>query len=457
MSFSSTSALRRRGKDIKPSNLAMDMESIRARRAKLEGILNTMRPPPLTKDSTSLSQPSLLRAGGAGGKGVVGAWPRRRHSSDTHRTFSDPLSIQPLPHMSTMTPYNPPLPSIGKRRETSSELSSLAPSRQSSGKRRTPDASLPENREKRPVTGRSRGSEAETEEEDNDPEDLKYTQATLQEIVKGIGSNSRERRLKNTVRARKLLSIEDSPPIGDFLKAGILSPLIPHLQQEDEATLQFEATWALTNLAAGNSEQTGAVVDGGSVPILINLLRCKTIIVKEQAAWALGNIVGDCQEYRNHVVREGVTGPLLDTLKDVNRKPAPVTLVRVVTWVFAVTSKSSKSPELARLPQCQQIKENRNFKAHKVDALWAVGYISDQDENRIQEVISAGVVSSLIHHLGSGEKQKIAPALRAIGNIATDKRGVGCWGAATVRSSAEEWPPQRQEGGRLGSLKHHRW
>ena len=114
----------------------------------------------------------------------------------------------------------------------------------------------------------------------------------LEEIALKAQSEDPTIRFEAIRTARKLLSIDRNPPIDDLIQSNFLPILVQCLTLDQHPDLQFEAAWALTNIASGSSHQTQAVADANAVPYLLRLLRSPHSNVCEQAVWALGNLIG---------------------------------------------------------------------------------------------------------------------------------------------------------------------
>lgn len=82
-------------------------------------------------------------------------------------------------------------------------------------------------------------------------------------------------RLEAVTRFRRLLSVERNPPIAEVIRAGAVPALVRLLACHDSPETQFEAAWALTNIASGTSEHTRVVIDFGAVPAIVTLLSAR--------------------------------------------------------------------------------------------------------------------------------------------------------------------------------------
>ncbi|CAH1780889.1 unnamed protein product [Owenia fusiformis] len=244
-------------------------------------------------------------------------------------------------------------------------------------------------------------------------------QQSLETIVQNAASCEPAIQLSAVQAARKLLSSDRNPPIDDLISSGILPILVHCLSCDGNPSLQFEATWALTNIASGTSQQTQAVVGSGAVPLFLRLLESEHTNVCEQAVWALGNIIGDGPQCRDYVISLGVVQPLLYFINP----DTQLSFLRNVTWVIVNLCRNKEPPPPVNtieeiLPALNKLILHTDTNI-LVDTVWALSYLTDGGNNQIQMVIASGVVPMLVPLLSHSEVKVQTAALRAVGNIVT--------------------------------------
>ena len=146
---------------------------------------------------------------------------------------------------------------------------------------------------------------------------------------------------------RKLLSLENNPPIDAVIGSGVVPQLVNLLSAAVDGSprLQFEAAWCLTNVASGSSEQTSHVARAGAIPAFVRLLSSPDENTCEQAFWALGNIAGDSATLRDAVLDAGVMVPLL---RQIQAGPK-LSLLRNTVWFLSNLCRGKPPPSLAKV------------------------------------------------------------------------------------------------------------
>merc|ERR1711939_110214 len=198
----------------------------------------------------------------------------------------------------------------------------------------------------------------------------------LPEMVRGVFSDQIDLQIQATTKFRKLLSKERNPPIEK-------------------------------------------VIEAGAVPIFVELLSSPEPDVREQAVWALGNIAGDSPACRDFVLQCGALAPSVRLIAD-GRK---LSMLRNATWTLSNFCRGKTpqpdwntiQPALPVLSKLVYMLDDEVL----IDACWAISYLSDGSNDKIQAVIEAGIPRRLVELLMHASTSVQTPALRSVGNIVT--------------------------------------
>jgi hypothetical protein len=138
-------------------------------------------------------------------------------------------------------------------------------------------------------------------------------------------------KLLSLVGLRRLLSIENQPPIQPVIDANLVSVFISLLHHQIPK-FQFEAAWCLTNIASGTSDHVSNLIEKDVLQHFIQLLSSPHVEVVEQVIWGIGNIAGDSPLTRDCVIHSGA----LERISMVLDQAVPGTsFMRNASWALS--------------------------------------------------------------------------------------------------------------------------
>ncbi|KAF8822427.1 putative importin alpha [Cardiosporidium cionae] len=232
-------------------------------------------------------------------------------------------------------------------------------------------------------------------------------------------SSNQEQRYDGTRNFRLMLSVSGEIPIQAVIDTGIVPTLVSYLALTEDVDLQFEAAWALTNIASGTSEQTEAVVQNGAIPEFVKLLLSPREDICEQGMWGLGNFAGDHAEFRDRIL--AIDGAL-EALTEAIERSSKVSTRRTGVWAISNLCRGHPRPSIHSVLGCVDllIKFIKHYDTPDIlsDACWALDGMVDHALG-LQAIVDSDIVPRLVALLDSPFHVVQRPALRTIGQIAT--------------------------------------
>jgi len=275
-------------------------------------------------------------------------------------------------------------------------------------------------------------------------------QPTVDQIPKYVAnamqSESLERRLSGVRSLRELLSRERNPPSERVAQSGVVPVIVALLDDHENADIQCEAAWCVTNLASSTSSTVTQLVELGAIEKSVAMFRHhiarrpQNEETLEMAIWALGNISGENKAMCSRMVATGFIESLVSAMPALRRSSQGIavwTISNVTRTVNPLPRPLSKRlvPAMKQLLRDSRDPRDSDVVSH---ILWTLCYLSSsggdslcrtlsmmvedavavlaEESNKFQRALSgpngaATVAANVMDH------SLYKPALRFLGNI----------------------------------------
>lgn len=242
-------------------------------------------------------------------------------------------------------------------------------------------------------------------------EDLKFA-------LRLQGKGATERKVDGLRSLRWLLSKNKIPPIEAAIKADVIPALTQCLTFGSPDEQLLEAAWCLTNIAAGELEETRSLLP--SLPLLIAHLGEKSFLpVAEQCAWALGNVAGEGEELRNILLAHGALVPLARLMLS-NKGSTAETAAWALSNLIKGPDSRAATDFIKIVGTLEAIIQHLKMGDDELrtEVTWVVVYLTALSENALHVLAKSEVVQLLIGRLAASDNmQLLIPVLRCLGNL----------------------------------------
>lgn len=252
-----------------------------------------------------------------------------------------------------------------------------------------------------------------------------YANKLVSALVQAIEAQDYNLVTESAEKIRRMISIDDNPPLEPLLKTNIAPTLVgficPDNYQFEKLILEF--SWILANIASGDGFYVQYLVDLEVIPKALDLLQYGTLDIKENAVTLLANIAGENTEYRDHLLQRGIVN-MIEYVYSTYVEGSSLTFPSEFAWFLSVLTRGSPYPDFDQMAPVLVIVADLLRQSQSKDVMkWVLRTFSnfaDGGNNQIQKIFDLNCVEPLLSFLNPKYITDIRVAsLRTLGNLST--------------------------------------
>lgn len=215
-----------------------------------------------------------------------------------------------------------------------------------------------------------------------------------------------------------ILELQLTPVLISYLTAVV--PIRSSPEGEDAC---LETLWCLTNIATGSHEHTKSVL--GAANLLVELISTtkagsKSSEIAQHAAWTIGNIAADCDEFRKVLHDAGAIRPAIQMLEH-----PELPIVCTAAWTLSNLARGVDTSAYSFInqgilpPMFAQLE--LGDPAVVTEIAWVLSFLTAREDECVELLLQRNLGMFLVRYLSSSDVAIVTPILRVIGNLCSGK------------------------------------
>jgi Importin beta binding domain/Armadillo/beta-catenin-like repeat len=246
--------------------------------------------------------------------------------------------------------------------------------------------------------------------------DCVYNVHDLGDYVQALSSKSDKIILMGVHAIRTLLTNRKGQPTDEIMGSGALDYLIKFLCKHDCPQIQYESAWAITNMCQ-RTDHVNILIEKGCLKGFLYMLSSTVAEVKEQAIWALANVVASSSYHRDLVVQQ-----TLGLLIRVVMESSVVSIIQrgCVCLSNICISVPPPSPDVctAILPVLAKgVLMHADMREELQFVLASISVITEVSKKAIEQLLGLDILKLIIKFCSTLSYPYAYPAVKIIGNV----------------------------------------